>query len=121
VLATRIGHVARQERMASRSASSARDPGFRGGEAATWDSLSHTHHQLGSHQQSIDCYRHAIDIYRDQADQLKEADTLSSLGDAVRGCGDVGADRQAWTLALQIFDQLSHPDADRVRAKLNSA
>jgi hypothetical protein len=29
--------------------------------------------------------------------------------------------RRAWASALQIFDEIDHPDGDRVRGKLRSA
>jgi hypothetical protein len=35
-----------------------------------------------------------------------------------RSAGDLDAAHGAWTLALRIFDEISHPDGDPVRAKL---
>jgi hypothetical protein len=44
-----------------------------------------------------------------------EATSLAYLGDIYQAAG---AARRAWQHALDILDQLDHPDADQVRAKL---
>lgn len=43
---------------------------------------------------------------------------LSDLAEAHLANGDPGAARDAWQQALDILDQLGHPDADDVRNKL---
>jgi len=95
-----------------------RETGERGGEATTSDSLGYIHHQLGNHDSSIAYYRHAIEILRDLGDRLDEADTLSRLGDVLHGSGDTEAARRAWLDALHIYDEIDHPNADELRAKL---
>ena len=40
------------------------------------------------------------------------------LGDVVHGSGDTEAARRAWLDALHIYDEIDHPDADELRAKL---
>ncbi|HEX5303689.1 MAG TPA: BTAD domain-containing putative transcriptional regulator [Streptosporangiaceae bacterium] len=95
-----------------------RETGERGGEATTSDSLGYIHHKLGNHRSSIAYYQRAIDILRDLGDRLDEADTLSRLGDVLHGSGDTAAARQAWLNALHIYDEIGHPDADEIRAKL---
>ena len=95
-----------------------RETGERGGEATTSDSLGYIHHQLGNHRSSIAYYQRAIDILRDLGDRLDEADTLSRLGDVLHGSGDTAAARRAWTDALHIYDEIDHPDADELRARL---
>ena len=95
-----------------------RETGERGGEATTSDSLGYIHHKLGNHRSSIAYYQRAIDILRDLGDRLDEADTLSRLGDVLLGSGDSAAARQAWTDALHIYDEVDHPDAGELRAKL---
>jgi tetratricopeptide (TPR) repeat protein len=95
-----------------------RETGERGGEATTSDSLGYIHHQLGNHRSSIAYYQRAIDILRDLGDRLDEADTLSRLGDVLPGSGDTTAAHQAWTDALHIYDEIDHPDAGELRAKL---
>ena len=95
-----------------------RETGERGGEATTSDSLGYIHHQLGNHDSSIAYYQHAIGILRDLGDRLDEADTLSRLGDVLHGSGDTEAARRAWLDALRIYDEIDHPDAGELRAKL---
>jgi predicted negative regulator of RcsB-dependent stress response len=47
------------------------------------------------------------------------AETLGHLGDAHQAAGDPGKARAAWEEAVTILDDLSHPDADQIRAKLS--
>jgi hypothetical protein len=44
---------------------------------------------------------------------------LDHLGDAHHAAGGSTAARDAWQLALRILDELGHPDAGRVRAKIS--
>ncbi|MBV1856673.1 AfsR/SARP family transcriptional regulator [Catellatospora tritici] len=88
------------------------------GQAATWDSLGYAHRHLGDHAQAVACYQHAIDLYRDLGDRFNQADTLTNLGDAHHAANHRGA-VAAWRQALAIFEQLNHPAADQVRAKLD--
>jgi DNA-binding SARP family transcriptional activator/tetratricopeptide (TPR) repeat protein len=87
-------------------------------QAHTWDSLGYAHHHLGRHTRAITCYQHAIDIFRELGDRYTEAKTLSRLGDTQHTAGDADAARTAWQQALTILDDLDHPNADHVRAKL---
>ncbi len=48
-----------------------------------------------------------------------EADTLTRLGDTHHATGDTDAARSAWRYALTILNNLGHPNADTVRAKLD--
>ncbi|HEY7144932.1 MAG TPA: BTAD domain-containing putative transcriptional regulator [Streptosporangiaceae bacterium] len=95
-----------------------REAGERSWEAATWDSLGYIHHRLGDHDRSFGCYQRAIDLYLELADRFNEADTLDHLGDAQQAAGDAAAARRSWARALRIFEEISHPDSDRVRPKL---
>jgi tetratricopeptide (TPR) repeat protein len=87
-------------------------------EAATWHSLGYIQHQLGNHQQAVSCYERSLDIGQELADRYNEADTLDHLGNVQYSAGDTNAARRTWTRALRIFDEIGHPDRDRVRAKL---
>ena len=87
-------------------------------EAATWHSLGYLHHQLGSHQKAVSFYERSLAIRRELADLYHEADTLDHLGDVHHSAGDTDAARRTWARALRIFDEIGHPDRDRVRAKL---
>jgi DNA-binding SARP family transcriptional activator/Tfp pilus assembly protein PilF len=92
--------------------------GDHNGLAATWDSLGYIHHHLGGHTQAINSYEHALDGYRTIGNRLEEAGTLIRLGDTQHTTGDNNAARNAWQAALDILDDLDHPDADTVRTKL---
>lgn len=91
----------------------------RQGQAGAWDSIGYAHHHLGDHQQALDCYRKALTLYREVHDRYLQADTLSHIGDTHRVVGETSAARAAWQEALAILDQLGHPMADRIRAKLD--
>lgn len=47
------------------------------------------------------------------------AQYLTDLGDNYEAVGDPQNAYQAWRDALQIFDDLHHPDADDLRARLD--
>jgi tetratricopeptide (TPR) repeat protein len=93
--------------------------GNRGGQADTWDSLGYVHHHLGQHTQAIACYQQALTLNRDVGDRHFEAEILNHLGDAHHAIGDSRAARDAWQQALTILDDLDHPDAAKVRARLS--
>jgi len=92
--------------------------GDREGEAATWISLGHAYLGLADHEQSGTCYERAIDMFREAGDRYREAFALAGLGDADHAAGNHDAASHAWKQALAIFDDLDHPDAEQVRAKL---
>jgi Tetratricopeptide repeat len=85
---------------------------------ASWDSLGYAHQHLGHHPQAISCYRQALDLIREQGDRYFEAETLTHLGDAHSLAGDDRSARDAWQAAAHIYDELQHPEADALRAKL---
>jgi DNA-binding SARP family transcriptional activator len=95
-----------------------RETGNRGGEAATWDSLGYTEHQLGRLTEAAACYRSSLRLFRQLGDRFYEAEVLSRLGDARAAAGDLPEAREAWEQALAILDDLHHPGAGQVRAKL---
>jgi tetratricopeptide (TPR) repeat protein len=94
------------------------DIGDRHGTAATWDSLGYIHLHLGHHQQATTCYRHALDLFHDLDDRYHEAETAASLGDTHHAAGDTDAAHRHWRHALALLDELGHPRAGPVRAKL---
>ena len=46
---------------------------------------------------------------------------LANLGDTFAAAGDASAACISWRDALAIFDELDHPDAERLRARLATA
>jgi tetratricopeptide (TPR) repeat protein len=89
--------------------------GDRDGEAGTWDSLGYAHHHLGHYTQAADCYEHSLALFRDLGDRYEEATTLTHLGDTHHAAGQPDAARAA---ALDILNDLDHPDAETVHTKL---
>jgi hypothetical protein len=57
-------------------------------------------------------------MFREACDRYREAFALAGLGDAQHAAGNDANARHAWRQALVIFDDLGHPDAEAVRAKL---
>jgi tetratricopeptide (TPR) repeat protein len=95
-----------------------RELGDRFGQAETWDSLGYACQHLGLHAKAIACYRTAVALFQSFDDRYNQADSTASLGDAHYAAGDTDAARTAWGCAAGLLDQLNHPDAARVRAKL---
>jgi DNA-binding SARP family transcriptional activator/Tfp pilus assembly protein PilF len=93
------------------------ETGDRPGQAATWDSLGYAHHRAGRDAEAVRCYERAVDLYRELGDRYEEATSLTNLGDA-HVARDVDRARSAWCRALTILDELGHPDADAIRARL---
>jgi DNA-binding SARP family transcriptional activator/tetratricopeptide (TPR) repeat protein len=116
-----LGDYQRSIAYCERALAAFRDAGNRDWEAATWDSLGYAHCQLGDYGRAIECYEHSAAMYADLADRFNEADTLDHLGDAKQGAGDAPAAADTWARALRILDDIGHPDAARVRAKLSPA
>jgi len=93
--------------------------GDRSGEAYTWDSLGYARFHRGDTREAVTCYERAIAIFRSLGERYYEADTLARLGDALHGAGKIESARLTWRSALDILEQLNHPDAKGVHAKLH--
>ena len=92
--------------------------GDRSGESGAWDSLGYAHHHLGEYSEAARCYRQALALRRQGGDRYGEAVILSHLGETHDAAGDHAAARESWRRAVDILDELDHPDGDRIRAKL---
>lgn len=88
-------------------------------EACAWDSLGYAHYNLGHHQQAITCYQHALELFRNLGDRFNENVVLSHLGETQHALGDTKSARFAWLEALAILDELCHPDAGEMRARIS--
>jgi DNA-binding SARP family transcriptional activator/Tfp pilus assembly protein PilF len=97
-----------------------KETGERQGEASTWDSIGYVYHHLGRHQRAAACYQRALTLTRDTGYRVMEASTLTHLGDTHWAAANAGPAVTAWRLALEILDELNHPGADLLRAKLGS-
>jgi tetratricopeptide (TPR) repeat protein len=89
-------------------------------EGHAWDSLGYAEHHLGNLAEAAACYQRALSLHRESGDRLGEADTLTHLGDTRHAAGELAQAREAWQQALAILEDLQHPNADKVRAKLAS-
>src|ERR1022692_3150803 len=87
-------------------------------EPNTLDSLAYAHHHLGHHAEAAVYYRRAVELFAELECAYLQAQTLAYAGDAHHDDGDTPAAHDAWTQALAIFDDLHHPAAGEVRAKL---
>lgn len=87
-------------------------------EGNIWNSLGYTEYHAGDLGEAAACYQHALTIFQTVGDRWGEADTLTNLGDTRRATGELQHARGAWQQALAILDDLQHPDAAKVRAKL---
>jgi tetratricopeptide (TPR) repeat protein len=94
------------------------DVGNRYGEAYSWDSLGYAEQHLGLYADAITSYIRAIDLQAELGNRVYEATCLVHLGDAYHAADEPQQARDAWQRALAIFDDLHHPDADKVRGKL---
>jgi len=89
------------------------------GQAETYDSLGYAHSHLGHQQEATTCYQQAVNMYDELGDRYNVADTLVALGDAYQAFRDSESARIAWRRALTILEQLDHPRADGVRARMH--
>lgn len=76
------------------------------------------HHHLGQYQEATDCYRRALDRLHDLGAQFEEAQVRIHLGDTLSAAGDMDAAQVAWRQAWGILENLGHPDAEQLRARL---
>jgi tetratricopeptide (TPR) repeat protein len=92
--------------------------GNRHGQAIAWDSLGYAHHQLGQYTEAIASFRRSAQEFHTLGDRYQAATTLARIGDTQVAAGDHTAARETWLRALTALEELHHPDADVVRAKL---
>jgi DNA-binding SARP family transcriptional activator/tetratricopeptide (TPR) repeat protein len=89
-------------------------------EGNVWDSLGYAEHQLGNLAEATACYQRALTLSREVGNRFYEGEALTHLGDTRHAAGDLPQARLAWQQALAILEDIRHPDADQMRAKLAS-
>jgi DNA-binding SARP family transcriptional activator len=95
-----------------------RDLGSQEGVANALDSLGYAYQQFGNLPEATACYQRALGLHRELGGRWGTAETLGHLGDTQHAAGNPADARAAWEEALVILEDLHHPDADQVRAKL---
>ncbi|MFY1671014.1 AfsR/SARP family transcriptional regulator [Plantactinospora sp. WMMB334] len=95
-----------------------REVGDEKGESHAWDSLGYINNLLGRPEEAIARYRRALALRRKLGHRYFEARALERLGDIHADVGEVVSARDAWQEALVTLEELEHPDASQVRAKL---
>ena len=68
--------------------------------------------------QAVACCQRSADLFHEVGFRYREAVSLNGLGDAHHATGDAAAAQRVWQQALNIFHDLDHAHAERVRAKL---
>src|SRR5581483_4960957 len=88
------------------------------GIASTSNSLGHAHLGLGNHEEAVACQSRAVEMFGAAGYRLWEARSLVDLGDIHQTTGDNARACLAWEQAASILDELNHPEAAQVRARL---
>jgi DNA-binding SARP family transcriptional activator/tetratricopeptide (TPR) repeat protein len=97
-----------------------REVGDRHGEAATLDSVGRARLKLGQQSEAVQAYRLAIAGFKDLGDNYNQASSLTNLGDCLAAANDPDKARVAWCAAVELLDEMDHPDAAGVRARLTA-
>jgi tetratricopeptide (TPR) repeat protein len=115
-----LGDYQQARAFCQRSLALCAETGNRSTEGHAWDSLGYAEHHLGNFGEAAACYQRALTLAREVCDRWNEAEVLTHLGDTHRAAGELAQAREAWQQALAIFEDIQHPDAGQVRAKLAS-
>jgi DNA-binding SARP family transcriptional activator len=117
----RLGNYSQAISYCGQSLARSKAAGERAYESAAWDSLGYVYHKLNDYRRAVTCYERALGLAREVADRFNEAGILDRLGDAHSSAGDHDAARWAWIQSLRTFDEIDHPEGDRIRTKLRLA
>jgi tetratricopeptide (TPR) repeat protein len=90
------------------------------GEASSLRNLGRVHGDVGRFEEALDCSQHSLEIERASGHRWGEALSLEVLGHALFHTEGMEAARPYWEAALQIFTELGAPEAEEVRARLDS-
>jgi tetratricopeptide (TPR) repeat protein len=95
-----------------------RELGAEAPQAYTLDSIGYAYHHLGRHDEAVARFEEALALLRRLGDVYHQAGVLTHLGDTYAETGADAPARTAYGAALAILEDLDHPDAAQVRAKL---
>jgi tetratricopeptide (TPR) repeat protein len=87
----------------------------------TLDSIGYAHHLLGHYAVAVARYRQALRAHPVEGETGVMAIVLDHLGDSYEADGARADALRAWDRAVSIFEDMQHPAADRIRAKISDA
>jgi tetratricopeptide (TPR) repeat protein len=76
---------------------------------------------MGDEYQAGISYRRASSLFGQTSRRYLSAMSLDSLGDSYHRAGNVSEALGTWRQALDILDELAHPDASEVRRKIHDS
>ena len=115
-----LGDYAKGVEFCERALAVHHDLGEGTGESETWDSLGYCHHHLGNLAEAQHAYRQGARLFAEFGDTYNQALCLVNLGTVQLDAGEPRQARESWSTALRILQELGHPEAAEVRAKLTS-
>ncbi|MFD3403571.1 BTAD domain-containing putative transcriptional regulator [Kribbella sp. NPDC058693] len=95
-----------------------REIGELDGESDTLDSLGFAYARLGRHDDALRCYRRVIELEELLGRRHQLAESYASTGDIHETIGEHATARDYWIRAAGLFEELDHPNAAVIRAKL---
>ncbi len=110
-----LGETRRAIRLHEQQLGIAREIGDRRGEGNALGNLGIAHMSLGRARHAIGYGEQQLVICREIGDRRGEADALANLGVAHEESGERARARALWTEALNIYEAIESPDAERVR------
>lgn len=116
-LAERRGRHAEAIEHAQHAQAAYRQAGHRSGQARALNAIGWCSGKLGDHRSAAQHCRRALVIHREVDDRLGEAGAWDSTGYAHHQLGQHG---KAVRCALASLDNLAHPDAQKIRARLDT-
>lgn len=87
-------------------------------EGLAYDTLAYLQGRQGDHERAAATYEHALALVDGSGDRFNEADIRMRLGDTRSRLGDHEGATTVWREALAILEDLDHPNADGVSARL---
>jgi tetratricopeptide (TPR) repeat protein len=97
-----------------------RETGDRSVEIETLNTLGETLRDMRQSASSRDRHRTALSLAEETGDRYEQARALDGIAAAVLADGEPVAAQQNWRQALEIYQGLGVPDAERIQARLNT-
>lgn len=90
------------------------------GQADALTNLGEIEHRLGRQDRAVAHYERSLELDRLLGDRFWEAYVLDRLADIRHEAGESARAAAEWRRALALLDELGHPDAAQIRAKLSA-